>query len=315
MLALIIFVSAFVLPCGAAFAAGEDGASLDGGVEVASGDVGASLGGGVEVAAGDAGLAPGAYVVVAHPYYKHPVTEVMEDSGQNPGIGQGMTESVLGKEALLEVYDGGRVFVTVRFSLMDNIENIKLSAQKDAESEYVPTEFTIVKESMGEGADAKADIRFEIPGVDAIARAEFYVIAMGRDVIFFMNFSDPVAGEGDFITSPAPSDEAVPDGSGDVAAAGGDGDGAAAGGDGAATGADTDTDANANAEVGSDETTTAGIDDASADADADEAAADASAGDGKIDVKLFIVIAAVIVAVAVVCGVVLTRGKSRRKPR
>jgi hypothetical protein len=308
LLALIVFVSAFVLPCGAAFAAGEKGVSSGGGVEATVGDVGASPGG-VETTAGDAGalsggvetitdgteLAPGAYIVVAHPYYKHPVTGVMEDSGQNPGIGQGMTESVLGKEALLEVYDDGSVYVTVRFSLMDNIENIKLSAQKDAESEYVPTEFAIVKESMGEGADAKADIRFEIPGLGAIARAEFYVIAMGRDVIFFMNFTDPVPGEGDFITSPAPD----PVGDGVLDAPPSDSEDALV------------TDAGLDVE----ELTTTGAESAPANASADNADADAPAGDGKIDVKLFIVIAAVIVAAAVVCGVVLTRGKSKRNSR
>jgi hypothetical protein len=282
-LALIVLVSAFVLPCGAAFAAVEDG---------------------VEAASGDVGLAPGAYVVVAHPYYKHPVTGVMEDSGQNSGIGQGMAESVLGEEALLEVYDDGRVFVTARFSLMDNIEDIQLSPQKDAESEYVPTEFAIVKESMGEGTDAKADIRFELPGADAIARAGFYVIAMGRDVIFFMNFTDPVAGEGDFITSPAPAKEA---------ASGAGSGGAAQGADAAGTGAGTDAGSGAGADADSDseKVTIAGVDSASADADADKAAA-ATSGDGRIDTKLFIVIAAVIVAAAVVCGVVIARGRSGR---
>jgi hypothetical protein len=267
---LALCIALFAPVC-AAYAAGEDDASS----------------GGVGVVSGDSELAPGAYVVVAHPYYKHPVTEVMEDSGQNPGIGQGMTESVLGEEALLEVYDDGSVYVTVRFSLMDNIEDIRLSAQKDAKSEYVPADFTIVKESMGEGSDAQADIRFEIPGVNAIARAEFYVIAMGREVIFFMNFTDPVPGEGDFIISPAPANEAVSDAD-DVAAA------------------DSDSEP--------EEVTATGIESASADASADEAAG-APVGDGKIDVKLFIVIAAVIVAAAVVCGVVLTRGKSKRGSR
>jgi hypothetical protein len=290
MLALIIVVSAFILPCGAAFAAGEDGVS-PGGAEATAGDIGVSSGGGVEAVAGDPELTPGAYIVVAHPYYKHPVTGVMEDSGQNPAIGQGMAESVLGEEALLEVYEDGSVYVTARFSLMDNIENIKLSTQSGAESGYVPTEFTIVKESMGEGSDAKADIRFEIPGADAIARAEFSVIAMGRDVIFFMNFTDPVPGEGDFITSPAQANEAAPD-AGDIAA----------------TGVNTDTNA------GSEDVTAADAYSASADANADKAAA-APAGDGTIDVKLFIVIAAVIVVLTVVCCVVLARGKYRSDSR
>jgi hypothetical protein len=216
----------------------------------------------------------------------------MEDSGQNPGIGQGMTESVLGREALLEVYEDGSVYVTVRFSLMDNIQNIKLSAQKDAGSEYVPTEFAIVKESMGEGKDAKADIRFEIPGLSAIARAEFFVVAMGRDVIFFMDFSDPVPGSGDFLTTPAPES-----GTGGATGA------SEGGSDGAAV--VTTAAASAPEEAG---VTEAGID--SAPAPAGEAGTGNEKDGGKMDVKLFIVIAAVIVAAAVAVGVAV----SRRKP-
>jgi hypothetical protein len=237
-------------------------------------------------------LAPGAYVAEAHPYYKHPVTGTMEDSGQNPGIGQGMTESVLGREALLEVYEDGSVYVTVRFSLMDNIQNIKLAAQKDAGSEYVPAEFAIVKEAMGEGKDAKADIRFGLPGISAIVRAEFFVVAMGRDVIFFMDFSDPVPGEGDFLTTPAPGF-----GAGDAAGV------SEGGSDGEAA---TTAAASASDETG---VTEAGID--SAPTPAGEADTGNEKGGGKMDVKLFIVIAAAIVAAAVVAGVVV----SRRKPK
>ncbi len=36
------------------------------------------------------------------PYYSHPVTGVIEDPGNNPGIGQGMTENVLSPQALVE---------------------------------------------------------------------------------------------------------------------------------------------------------------------------------------------------------------------
>lgn len=143
-------------------------------------------------------VAHGIYTVTATPYYQHPVTGVMEDSGQNPGIGQGMTESVLAKQALLEVDKDGNHFVTVRFSLMDNIKDVKLSVQKDAQSAFVPVEHTVTKEAM---ADATADLRFAVPNENAIARATFYVIPMGRDVIFYMTFSDPVPGSGDFVAS------------------------------------------------------------------------------------------------------------------
>ena len=142
--------------------------------------------------------AHGVYTVTAAPHYKHPVTGVIEDSGQNPGIGQGMTESVLGRQALLEVDKNGSHFVTVRFSLMDNIRNVKLSVQKNAQSDFKSVQYTVMKEAMAEGT---ADLRFAVPDENAIARATFYVIPMGRDVVFYMNFSNPVSGSGDFVTS------------------------------------------------------------------------------------------------------------------
>jgi hypothetical protein len=137
------------------------------------------------------------YTLTATPYYAHPVTGAMEDSGQNPGIGQGMTESVLGKQALLEKNAPGDDLITVRFALMDNIENVEFSYQTDADSEYIPIPYTITQEDMAEGT---ADLCFPVPDETVIVRASFFVTAMGRDVIFFMTFSDPVAGFGDFIT-------------------------------------------------------------------------------------------------------------------
>jgi hypothetical protein len=140
----------------------------------------------------------GIYTITAAPHYQHPVTGVIEDSGQNLAIGQGMTESVLGGQALLEVDGQGRHYITVRYSLMDNIKDARLSYQKDAESEWVPTEFSVTREDMDEGI---ADLRFAVPDENVIVRAELYAIPMGRVVVFFADFHDPVPGSGDFVTS------------------------------------------------------------------------------------------------------------------
>ena len=140
----------------------------------------------------------GIYTVTAKPYYAHPVTGMVEDSGQNPGIGQGMTESVLDEQALLEVDEDGNHFVTARFCLMDNIEDVSLSVQEDAESAFADLEYAVMKEDMEE---ATSDLRFAVPDENAIVRASFYVVPMGRDVLFYITFSDPVSGSGDFVTS------------------------------------------------------------------------------------------------------------------
>ena len=44
----------------------------------------------------------GTWVATSTPSYKHPVTGAIEDSGANESIGQGMTESVLYRKALIE---------------------------------------------------------------------------------------------------------------------------------------------------------------------------------------------------------------------
>lgn len=142
--------------------------------------------------------AHGIYTAAAHPYYIHPVTGVVEDAGNNPVIGQAMTESVLYKTALIEVDKEGKTYVTFRFSLMDNIRDFAFQVQKDGNSPFQDVEATIMKEDLGNN---KTDFRLELPSEKAIVRSSFYVIAMGRDVVFYMNFSDLKEGSGDFITS------------------------------------------------------------------------------------------------------------------
>lgn len=152
---------------------------------------------------GAAAADPGVYLVTATPGYEHPATGVIEDSGQNAGIGQGMTESVLGGQALLEAGAEGS-YLTIRFSLMDNIDDVRLSWQRAGEEDYAPIEYAVMQEDAEEST---VDMRFAVPDEEIIVRAEFYVAPMGRDVIFFMTFADPVAGEGDFIVSAAPANE------------------------------------------------------------------------------------------------------------
>ena len=47
------------------------------------------------------------YTAVARGYYDHPVTHVIEDPGNNPGIGEGMVNNVVYGVALIEKDDDG----------------------------------------------------------------------------------------------------------------------------------------------------------------------------------------------------------------
>ena len=127
------------------------------------------------------------------PYYSHPVTGVIEDPGNNPGIGQGMTENVLSPQALVEITDDGRIFLSVRFNLANYIKNETFAVQNYGDNSF----YSVPAEVTGKTAETR-DYRFEIPSKNVIVRSSFFVEPMGRDVIFYYTISDLVKGNTDF---------------------------------------------------------------------------------------------------------------------
>ena len=129
------------------------------------------------------------------PYYSHPVTGVIEDPGNNPGIGQGMTENVVSPQALVETTDDGRIFLSVRYNLANYIKNETFAVQNYGDNSF----YSVPAEVTGKTAETR-DYRFEIPSKNVIVRATFFVGPMGRDVIFYYTISDLVKGNTDFAT-------------------------------------------------------------------------------------------------------------------
>ena len=140
------------------------------------------------------------YLADAHPHYRHPVTGVIEDSGGDGSevLGQSMTEGALKTESLIEVDPDGRMYATIRLGLMDNIENPQFKVQKDGYSDFYDVSADLMKENYDAN---ESDFRFEIPNENAIVRCTFYVVAMGRDVVFYIDFDNIREGSGDFVTS------------------------------------------------------------------------------------------------------------------
>ena len=140
------------------------------------------------------------YLADAHPHYRHPVTGVIEDSGGDGSevLGQSMTEGALKTESLIEVDPDGRMYATIRLGLMDNIENPQFNVQKDGYSDFYDVSADLMKENYDAN---ESDFRFEIPNENAIVRCTFYVVAMGRDVVFYIDFDNIREGSGDFVTS------------------------------------------------------------------------------------------------------------------
>lgn len=153
-----------------------------------------------EVYAAESGTA---YLASATPSYKHPVTGKIEDSGQNEGIGQCMTESVLYKKALVEITDSGAAYATVRLYMMDNISKIRFWVQEKGASGWSKSSAQIMQENIG--GKYCSDYRIKLPSKSAIIKMRMYVSAMGRDVTFYARLSGLKEGHGNFITSVAAS--------------------------------------------------------------------------------------------------------------
>lgn len=136
-------------------------------------------------------------------YYAHPITGVIEDAGNNAGIGQGMAENVLHPQALLEE-DDGRYFLSVRYNLANYISNETFAVQEKDDEDFYSTEAVVTNET-GE----TRDYRFEIPSKDVIIRTSFYVEPMGRDIVFYYTVSDFIEGNTDFAQLKNVSDEEI----------------------------------------------------------------------------------------------------------
>ena len=148
--------------------------------------------------------------------YRHPVTGIIEDSGgeDSEALGQSMVENMVDGDALVETASNGKIYLSVRFHLMSNISEVDLQVQKRGDSGWIPA----VYESSGKGEDSE-DFRVEVPAEDAILRAQCFVDAMGRSVVFYVtaaDFTDGNAGgfaqiDADY-TGPAASKEDKPAG-------------------------------------------------------------------------------------------------------
>lgn len=131
---------------------------------------------------------------VATGHYRHPETGVIEDSGgdANEALGQSMVGNVVDSQALVEEAADGTYLVSLRFNLMNNLSDIKLSTQKAGSSAWSAVSY----ERTASGDDT-GDLRFAVADTDVIIRAECMVDAMGRYVIFFItldSFTDGNAG-------------------------------------------------------------------------------------------------------------------------
>ena len=135
----------------------------------------------------------GIYIATATPHYRNPQTGAIEDSGGDGSevLGQSMTESATYKKALVEVDKAGNTYITIRLKLMDNIRNPQFQVDgASVSAELMQEDYT----------NNTADYRMKVNSENSVIRCSMNVIAMGRDVIFYITVSDLTGGSGDFIT-------------------------------------------------------------------------------------------------------------------
>jgi len=153
------------------------------------------LAGALLVPAGIAGAAQ-EQALQAVPSYVNPLSGKIEDTGNNPGLGQGMVENlVLKTPASLLVDDKGSTFITFRVGLVDQSKDfaVELLDSKGKVKEPVP--YSIVAKQSDKNTE---DLRIKVPSKDAVLRVSLVSIPMGREVVGFVTF----AAEGEDVTAP-----------------------------------------------------------------------------------------------------------------
>lgn len=134
------------------------------------------------------------YTCTINRCYAHPVTGVVEDSGGagSYATGQGMVNSCVYSNGILEVSDDGAYYLTIRMSLMDYTSGHDFQVQSVGDSGWSSTGYA----QTGTGSDSNgttADVVIQVPSENCIVRGTMYVEPMGRDVIFYLypsNYSE-----------------------------------------------------------------------------------------------------------------------------
>jgi len=132
----------------------------------------------------------------AVPSYVNPITGEIEDPGQNPELGQGMSENLIMRTpATLLVDSEGSTFITFRIGLVEESQDliVELLDSQGQAAETLP--YSIVEEHPDDNA---RDIRVMVPDEDPVLRISLISIPMGREVVCFASF----APEGEAVEIP-----------------------------------------------------------------------------------------------------------------
>ena len=124
----------------------------------------------------------------AVPSYVNPITNLIEDTGQNMALGQAMSEDLVKKHPAEMLIDlEGTVFFTFRMGLVEETANLAIELLGDDGQAIESLPFSIVEEFP---EDNERDIRISTPTEDPILRISLVATPMGREVICFATFAE-----------------------------------------------------------------------------------------------------------------------------
>lgn len=159
---------------------------------------------------------PGVYTVQVVPTYQNPVTGVVEDVGQNPGLGQMMVEAQVQSVGCVEIEDDGTIWLNMRWNLESSNIYAGFATSPSGEG-FQAVDYQVTNqveagdyEFMGQTfAATVTDFRFQLQTLDDIVRCSNYVDAMGREVVFFcylQNLQEGVSSSWSTIQVPSMSE-------------------------------------------------------------------------------------------------------------
>ena len=132
----------------------------------------------------------------AIPSYVNPLTGEIEDAGQNPELGQGMSENlILRTPATLLTDSEGSIFITFRIGLVEESQDLIIQLLDDQGNPSRSIPYSIVEDFPD---DNTRDIRIMVPDADPTLRISLVSIPMGREVVCFATF----APEGEVVAVP-----------------------------------------------------------------------------------------------------------------
>lgn len=155
---------------------------------------------------------PGEYSVTVVPTYQNPDTGVIDDVGQNPGIGNMMVKAQVQSVGYVEIEDDGTIWLNTRWNQADANIYAKFETSSDGSQTWTQRDFQVTNQAAvgnyefaGNTFSATVtDYRFQLGSLNDTIRCTNYVEAMDRECVWFCYITDLTSGVGESWTTITP---------------------------------------------------------------------------------------------------------------